>query len=188
MTVEPGIYIPLHQDGYEFCHPVTTHDLKRLGDQIADTQQQSSWEPVSARISRSDQGRELARSDSPWLASYALIFRPHAVDALGATISENGQLLPLECQGEELFVFKPSRMLDALDEDASSIVRFKAGHIMDIRKHVFRPDVISGVDVFKIPNIRLSRTFLSERFVDTWMASGLQGLTFKKIWSAWSQM
>lgn len=46
-----------------------------------------------------------------------------------------------------------------------------------------RPDVIGEIDIFKIPNLRVSPTFLSQRFVDRWKASGLTGLEFEQVWA-----
>ncbi len=45
------------------------------------------------------------------------------------------------------------------------------------------PDVISGVDIFKIPSLRVSPTYVSERFVERVKAAGLRGLVFNKVWS-----
>lgn len=51
-----------------------------------------------------------------------------------------------------------------------------------IQRYAFRADVIGEVAVFKIPNLRVSPTYLSQRFVDRWKASGLQGLEFREVW------
>ncbi|MBI5161266.1 MAG: hypothetical protein HY996_07625 [Micrococcales bacterium] len=54
---------------------------------------------------------------------------------------------------------------------------------MRITRHAFRPDVISGLDIFKIPSLRVSPTYVSERFVERVEAAGLRGLVFNKVWS-----
>ena len=80
-------------------------------------------------------------------------------------------------------MYNPTRVLSALDEAASSILRFKSGRIMDIQHHAFRTEVVQGIDVFKIPNLRVSPTYLSQRFVDAWTSAKLRGLTFEPVWS-----
>jgi hypothetical protein len=73
-------------------------------------------------------------------------------------------------------------VLEVLDEAASSILRFKKGGVMMIQRYVFYAEAISGVDIFKIPNLRVSPVFFSNSFVNRWMDSGLKGVKFKKIW------
>jgi len=52
-----------------------------------------------------------------------------------------------------------------------------------IQRYVFRADVIGDTDIFKIPSVPVSPTFLSHRFVDRWKASGFKGLHFKPVWA-----
>jgi hypothetical protein len=136
------------------------------------------------RIFHEDEGKKLLRSDSPWLGDHALIFRPSVLEALGPLLREYGELLPLECSETELWVYNPTRVIDALDEAASTVSRFKDGRLMGIRKHVFRDDIVRGIDIFKIPNRRVSQTYLSDRFVDLWTKSGLKGLEFTQRWAS----
>ncbi|NUQ78113.1 MAG: hypothetical protein HUU21_31665, partial [Polyangiaceae bacterium] len=118
-----------------------------------------------------------------WLGAYALIFRRSAIEALGPMLREHGELLPLECPEAELWVYNPTRVIDALDEEASTIERFKSGRIMGIKRYVFKAHLIEGVDIFKLPNLRGHSTFVSHRFVDLWNESGLKGLEFTPVWS-----
>ncbi|MGO8999371.1 MAG: imm11 family protein [Polyangiaceae bacterium] len=100
------------------------------------------------------------------------MFEPHA------------ELLPLVGNdGLELFALNVTTVLDALDEERSSIQRFAdTKTIMRIKKTVFRPTVVRDVDVFWLPH-RASATYLSQRFVDAYAAAGLVGLEFRKVWS-----
>jgi hypothetical protein len=70
----------------------------------------------------------------------------------------------------------------ALDEASSSTRRFSDGRIYAIDQHVFRYDAIKGSNAFKIENLRVSPTFVSNRFVDAWYAAGLRGLEFDQVW------
>jgi hypothetical protein len=178
-----GIYTPLGLDGYELCHPVSQDDFETINVEVSGTRRQSSWKPIPMRLIREDEGQELVMSDSPWLGAHALIFRPSVVEALGPMLQEYGELLPLACSEADVVMYNPTRVIDAFDEAASSVLRFSGGRIMLIQRHVFRADVVGEIDVFKIPNLRASPTFLSHRFVDRWKASGLKGLEFKQVWA-----
>jgi hypothetical protein len=133
---------------------------------------------------REDEGKKLLPSDSPWLGSHALIFKPRAVDALGPLLREHGELLPLLCDNENLTMFNPTSVLDALDEGASSLARFSDGQIMRINRYVFRPALVRDAEIFKISSLRVSPTFVSHRFVDAWQKKGLRGLDFKQVWKS----
>jgi hypothetical protein len=178
-----AIYTPLGAEGFELCFPVHDEDFDLFTYSIDGTPRQATWRPPSVRLVREDEGKKLAASDSPWHGSYVLILRRQAIDDLWPILRENGELLPLACPDAELHMFNPTRVLDALDEQASSIERFEDGRIMLIRRHVFRPALVRGVDIFKIPNPRAGSIFVSERVVQVWTSAGLRGLTFQRLWS-----
>ncbi len=133
---------------------------------------------------RKDMGKRLLAADSPWHGHYCLIFRTRALDALSEILLAHGELLPLECRGEDLVLFNATRVLDALDEQASDIARFPDGRIMLIERHVLLPDIVSGVDIFRLARDRTHSIYVSARFVDRFQAAGLRGLVFEKVWSA----
>lgn len=169
--------------GYELCHPVDQNDFEAIYTAVNGELRAVAWKPVVMKIIRVDEGRALTESDAPWLGSHALMFRPRACDALAQLLSQNGELLPVDCDGASLCMFNATHVLEALDEDASQLRRFENGKIMRVSRHVFRPDVIGATDMFKIRNMRVSPTFVTQRFVDAWRDAGLQGLDFTPIWA-----
>jgi hypothetical protein len=177
------VYVPLSAEGFELCHPERHEDFETLNAQINGTPRGLTWRPIPVRLIQEDQGKKLAASDSPWLGSHALIFRQPAVDMLGALLTKYGEMLTLKCPEADLFVFNATCVLDALDEQASKVTRFSTGRLMRVTRYVFRATAIGGFDVFKIPNLRVSPTFVSERVVESWSLAGLRGLVFNKVWS-----
>lgn len=184
MRANEGVYTPLGLDGFELCHPVHQRDFERINIEVNGTARQSSWEPLPVQLVHIDQGQKLVESDSPWLGAHALIFKKTAVDSMGSALREYGELLPLSCSEASLWIYNPMRVVDALDESASSLLRFDNGKIMLIQRHVFRANLLQGNDVFKIPSLRVSPTFVSQRFVDRWNEAGLKGLEFKQVWAS----
>lgn len=177
------VYVPLGAEGFEFCHPVHEGDFETLNVQVNGSRRGHEWSPPQMRLLREDEGKSLLESDSPWLGSDALIFRKRALQRVGAFLEEHGELLPLRCPDADLAIFNP-KVVDAFDEAASSVLRFSSGRIMHVTKHVFRGDVVAETSAFKIPNLRASPTFVSERFVELWNSAGLKGLDFKMVWSS----
>ncbi|MBK8214973.1 MAG: hypothetical protein IPK71_14640 [Myxococcales bacterium] len=109
--------------------------------------------------------------------------RRAAVDALGDILDANGEVLPLSTgDGVELFVLNV-RIVDALDEANSSLMKFPGtDRMMRIKKIAFVTSKVEGIDLFRLPH-RASPTYVSERFVERVKVAGLRGLVFDKVWS-----
>jgi hypothetical protein len=178
------VYMPQSADGFEFCYPERQEDFETLNVTIDGTPRKGTWHSPPMHLIREDEGKRLAESDSPWLGSHALIFRRQTLGELESLLLSYGELLPIACSEPDLVIFNATRVLDALDERASDILRFSDGRIMRITRYAFCPDIVAGVDIFKIPNFRVSPTYVSERFVKRVKAAGLRGLVFYKVWSA----
>jgi hypothetical protein len=179
--MKPTAYIPVGADGYELCHPVLEADFERFIVEVNGVATADSWKPIHVKIVHEDLGARLTKSDSPWLAEHALIFRQRALEALEPLLTRFGELLPLSCDEASLAVFNVRRVDDALDERSSSLMRFSNGQIMMIQRYAFHQEVIRGMDAFKIPNLRASPTFVSQRFIDEWHKAKLQGLEFRGV-------
>lgn len=176
------IYEPLVAEGYEWVNAVQDEDYEvflQLDGQL----RASTWKPIAVRRVRADERQAFNPSDFPWLGSHALIMRRAAVDALRDILDANGEVLPLSTDdGLELFVLN-ARIVDALDEANSSLMKFPGtDRIMRIKKIAFVTSKIEGIDLFRLPH-RASPTYVSERFVERVKAAGLRGLVFNKVWS-----
>jgi hypothetical protein len=177
-----GIYLPVGADGFELCHPVSEENFEKINREIDGTTKSSSWTPMSVQLVKKDRGMSLNTSNAPWLGAHALIFRAESIPCVQDMLLNHGELLPLACRDENLFVYNVTNKIDALDEVASSLQRFGDGRVMFIKNYSFFDRVVEGIDIFKIPNLRVSPTFLSHRFVDKWNESGQKGLEFKQVW------
>lgn len=176
-----GIYKPCGSERSQLCQPTVAEGYDTIAALVRGEADESDWRPVGMAIHESDESGPLEHSDAPWLGGWALIFRPRAVLVLGSMLRRHGNLLPLACPGEELSMLNP-RALDGLDEKASTFLRRQDGGILAVDRHVFRPDVVSGHDLFKIPQLGVSGTYVSHRFVVRWNSAGLAGLDFRKVW------
>jgi hypothetical protein len=171
-------------EGFELCQPCRADDFETLNVLINGAKRSKTWSPIALRIVHEDQGETLLKSDSPFLGSHALVFRDSATKVLKSMLADNGELLSATCPDADLSIFNPLNVVDSLDEEASSVRRFSSGKIMDIMQYSFNVKDIEEVDIFKIPNLRVSPTFVSERFVEHWHSAGLAGLDFEMVWSS----
>lgn len=173
---------PMVHEGYEWINCVKPADYEVFAG-FDGSSRGATWRPIPVRRVRADEHHEVKPSDFPWLGSDALVMRRSAVDALRDILDANGELLPLSTDdGVELFVLN-ARVLDALDEPNSSLMKFPGtNRIMRIKKVAFVTSVVKGADMFRLP-LRASSTYVSERFVERVNAAGLCGLVFSKVWS-----
>lgn len=178
------IYIASYEKGYELCYPLDEKDFETLNLLINGAPRLESWIPLPMKIIRRDRKVQLMESDAPWCESHALIFKPAVIQKLGSVLKNYGELLPLNCPGEDLVVLNVTNILDALNIENSDVTRFSTGKIMMIRKYEFRPEIVGKSELFKIPDVRVSPTFASQNFVDRWQASGFKGLDFELVWSS----
>lgn len=113
------------------------------------------------------------------------VFSERAVGVMGDLLSANGELLPLTYAGEEgrCFAYNVTTVIDALDTDRSTTVRFDDGRIMIVERYVFRPTQLAGASVFKIPQLS-APVFVTDTFVDRLSGSSLKGFAPEEVWSS----
>jgi hypothetical protein len=140
----------------------------------------ANWAPPVMRMAEADEGSgRPSYSDFPWLGEHAPILKKPAVDALAPVLTQYGQLLPLE--GEHVWLFNVTTILEALDKEKSDIVYFDDGDILDIERHVFKRDIIGTNEIFKLPG-RASTVYTTDRFVDRVRGASLRGVAFAPVW------
>jgi hypothetical protein len=154
--------------------------LRRLGG----TSCLTTWKPIRVQVLRVNELGDVRRpADLPWLGAHLLVLSPRAVDVLGERLRPYGELLPLSCPDNEYVVFNPLRIVSALDEEASGLIRFpSSGRVMNIARHVFRPSALDGAQIFKIPQLR-SSMYLTSEAANAIGAFGLQGTELRHEWS-----
>jgi hypothetical protein len=127
----------------------------------------------------------LPKGDFPSLIPNIPVFSRKAVDSLKDMLVLNGELLRINCDNQEFFLFNVTRVIDALDESKSAIERFKSsGRIMDIDRHAFIPEKIKEETVFKIPQMVTMDVFVTDWFVHRVKFSRLKGFKFPLVWSS----
>jgi hypothetical protein len=176
-----SIYVPEGAEGFECVNAVDDQDYE-VFRQLKGQPRAATWKPIAVRRVRADDREAFNPSDFPWLGSHALVMRRGAVDALRDILDANGEVLPLSTDdGVELHVLN-ARVIDAMDEANSSLMRFpETNRIMLIKRIAFVPTAIQGADVFRLPH-RASPTYVSDHFVERVEAAGLRGLVFNKVW------
>ena len=176
------IYEPASQERAQLAHPIDSADFETINALVNGERRASSWKPLKFKLIDRNQGLSLHAVDVPWLGSHALIFKPAAILPLRRTLEAHGELLPLTCERSKLWVFNPTHVLDALDPLSSQVTRFPNGRVMWVTRYGFVPEQIRGVAIFKISDLRVSPTFVSDEIVDLFREHHLTGLDFTQVW------
>lgn len=178
------IYVPAPDERVQFAHPINPKDFESINALVNGEPRRDSWISPEFELVDQDEGLTLNAVDAPWLGSHALIFKPVAVLALRSVFEAYGEFLPLACTSSKLWVFNPTRVLQALDLLSSEVVRFSRGRIMHVTRYAFIPEQIAECDIFKIPDLRVSPTFVSEKIVNLFREHALSGLSFTQVWES----
>lgn len=174
------VYEPSGLEGFEWALPVDDEENLRLA-RIFGQPQSSSWQPVRMKLLKQDERyRRRKPSDTPWMGSFLMVMKPKAVDALLDLCLAAGELLPLACDDAELFAWNVTTVVDALNLEKSSLVRYPDGGVMTITEYFFKPDVIADLVAFRIPEDLT--IFVGQAFVDRAKSAALVGTVFKELW------
>jgi hypothetical protein len=142
----------------------------------------AAWRPLAGEwITEGAEWRK-PRSDFPVLGSTPT-FSHRAVDALLDLLVPSGELLPLSGDASGLFVYNVTRVVDALDEERSTLVRFPSSNrVMWVIKHAFHPERVNGETIFKVPQIR-GAVFTTEQLLHRARTARLTGFDLSEVWS-----
>ena len=142
-----------------------------------------NWVPLEMTRSASVEEHDLDLSDFPALLSAsAPVFSRRAWETLAPLIHDQSEELPFVVRAEDFVLLNVLQIADALDEANSEVMRFSDGRIMDVERYVFHPDVVSGLTIFKIPQMRRSHVMVTEPFVEAVRGADLKGFDFELLW------
>jgi hypothetical protein len=164
--------------------PVDTSDYDLL---IFDGRPRAtSWTPIRMRTLKFIDGQFQEPCDFPSGSggSY-LIMSKTAKEKVGRHLNRYGEFLALRCEEGDFWAFHVTHFVDALDENASDVLRSSEtpNVVLMIHKHVFRPEKLTADWMFKLPQSRgRGRFYVTDPFVDLIRASGLTGIEFKRVW------
>jgi len=114
-----------------------------------------------------------------------LLLRQRAADALGRMLEGYGELLPLICrEGDPLWTFNVTRLVDALDEQRSDVLlSADSKKILRVKAPVFRTERLTGIHLFKLSQMPRGLIYVTEPFVASVKSHGLRGIAFTQVWA-----
>jgi hypothetical protein len=174
-----SVYILESDDKCRDLSVVDDQDLEVI-NRLDGTPKGASWEPLKVEVD-SDENLELDEGDFVQLAGLVPIFSSRAAMSLKEILKASGEFLALACNEKDYVAFNVTKVIDALNVSHSEIVYFSSGRVLDIKRFVLNSEPVSKSVMFKIPQMLLSRVFVTDRFVDSVRDAKLQGFLFKPV-------
>jgi hypothetical protein len=115
----------------------------------------------------------------PTGTSEVLILTKKALELVKPLLRGNGEILPLRCEAEELYLFNITTVMNCLDYSGIEANYFSSGKLMWIEKYAWKPNCLDGIHIFKIPESKTSK-FVSGAFKRLVEQHKLVGLRFEK--------
>lgn len=189
-----GIYVPNVVEGGEWVLPIDDsayehlHHLNAHPGPLGKTSRLPwgrGWRPFEVKLLRKKGGRSFIESDCPWLGSNSLVCREPAVRAFEPLLGADAEFLPLICQDAQLWLLRVWRTLEALDEDASDLVRFSSSNrLMTIKRHVFRPEAVADHAFFRLSVMPRGNVYVQDPVVEAAQAHQLRNVHFDLVWGS----
>lgn len=120
-----------------------------------------------------------------YLTSGLLVIDEQTVSVLKKYIDLYGELLPLDLKekDKQLYIFNVTNVVDCLDEEKSEL-RIFTNCIGNVRKPVFKKELIGSNAIFKIPRHGIGFTFINDNLKEYIEKSNLEGFNFKLVWDS----
>jgi hypothetical protein len=147
----------------------------------------TSWKPIRMRrLKFTERGQFRRPCDFPAGSGGDNVFMSHAArEKLGPYLDKYGEFLPLSCDEGNFWTFHVTHFVDALDENASDVLRASddPGRILMIHKHVFRPEKLTADWMFKLPQSGGRGAFyVTDPFINLIHGFWLTGVKFHRVW------
>lgn len=168
-------------DKYE---ALTTADEDTPAFRFDGTPKGDSWRPVRVWPEHDpNRKRQRPPGDFPSLLRPP-VFSRRAVDCIGDVLRANGELLPLDCESGEYYVYNVTNLTDALDEDRSQINRGEDGRVWSVWNPHFRPEALEGELIFKLVQHPTGDVYVTDEFVELVRMHRLKGFKFREVWNS----
>jgi hypothetical protein len=180
------VFEPRVPGGFQWILPDNDADFDQLHDLATPGMVSHAPGSLTMHLMKEDDdnlGVPLRHANMPWLGRDALVLSLDLLTSLGSQVQRWGEFLPLECPDGPFFLLRAMVVADALDWDASEVVRFpSSGRVMLLTRPVFHAREVPDRP-FKVAGLERGTLFLPGEVVAALRASGATGTRFIQVWS-----
>jgi len=124
---------------------------------------------------------KLPKGDFPGLYGGQIVFSEKALNALLPLIQSDVQVIPLQCEEEQLFLIHLTRHVDGLDLERSDIQWSIENKMINTIKHyVFYVEKLKDINICRVP-IYFPWVYVSDAFKAAVEEHDLKGLLWKPL-------
>ncbi len=177
MMTHPGIY-SLRADSRGAWFAFGNDEVAKLYARFNGQSLAESWRELP--VVRVEGDEKAAKFDCAALGTLVLLSaraREHLDEVLGATC----EFLPVLADSERMFVMNVTTVINALDEERSSIRRFADGGVREVQRYSFRWALLEEARAFRLPQLLGPSFFLTQTVHDTVEREGLSGFVFERV-------
>ena len=113
------------------------------------------------------------------------IVTPEFIEATRDLIDGSVEILPIDCEGKELYLLNTTEVLDCIDYSKAKYKAFpNTNRIFRFEKYAFIEEKVKGKHFFKIKDIPFYGVFVSDEFRQRAIDKGLVGIRFDLVWDS----
>lgn len=110
---------------------------------------------------------------------------PNFIEATRDLIESSVEILPIDCEGKELYLLNTTEVLDCIDYTKAKPITFtNSSKIMMFEKYAFIEEKVKGKHFFKIKELPVGGVFVSDEFRQRTIDKGLVGIRFDLVWDS----
>ncbi|MCS7461414.1 hypothetical protein N0M98_14775 [Paenibacillus doosanensis] len=113
------------------------------------------------------------------------IFSEKAVSVLNHLLEGKAEVLPYQHKHDKYFAINVTNMIDCIDFSKADFSTYTGSDsVKEINKYVFIESLIANESIFKIPQFRGTRVFVTDQFRDKVLEAKLTGFKFREVWDS----
>ncbi|MCR6652663.1 MAG: hypothetical protein NVV73_14830 [Cellvibrionaceae bacterium] len=170
-------WLALQVDDFIDLMPEGYSDAQLLRFSYHNTSLKDGWENIQSEFIQAEAGEPLPVPDiSLWLPGAALVLSAKALSVLGSLIGEFGEILPVDCVGDRVFIFNCRNVVDADPAQSESLIH--SGMVVGVRQIGFRQGDVAKSAVFKTRFDNCTGLYANDLFKTAVEKNGLRGVKF----------
>lgn len=124
--------------------------------------------------------------DCTGIGSTLPIFSEQAIKLLEPCLNGNAEILPLQHPTKKYYAINVTRVIEGLDFQKAVLERHEqyTQIIKDITKYAFDLNAVKDYAIFKLPEFKKTRIFVTDHFKNAVEEHGLTGFEFTLLWDS----
>ncbi len=139
----------------------------------------NSWRVPVARLNPAQPRARVV--DFPFFEYGALLCSISAWTILKPFLESEVEILPVDVEHHHYQLLNPIQVINCLDKEQSFMTYSKTGRVTDIQHYVFNQEKLTGIYLFKTPELTRTNIYATEAFREKIADNKITGLEFRDL-------